>query len=56
MKNIGIYVWPCMLVMQLPHSLLRFVSLYSRHAPRVSRDSSVSIVSIIGHDERGIAV
>jgi len=56
MKNIGIYVWPCRLVMQLPHSFMRFVSLCSRHAPRVSRDSSVSIVTIIGHDDRGIAV
>ena len=53
MKNIGICVWPCMLVMQVPRSFMRFVLLYSRRAPRVSRDSSVSIAAIIGHDDEG---
>jgi hypothetical protein len=56
MKSIGICVWPCILVMQLPHSFMRFVSLYLLHVPRVSRGSSVSIVTIIRHDDRVIAV
>lgn len=44
MKNIGICVCPCMLVMQLPHSFMRFVSYCSRQTRTVNRDSSVGIV------------